>query len=1021
MPGSSDKLSHSYNKKHMFMKCISQTLCLFLLPFLGFSQDHILSQKVREAKANKQVFSKPNLFSFGGQAKASGKFSDILDEGQLLTLDLVNLKSLFMAGPEALEIELPTGTNKPLKLELVRHQLLTEDFTLLTSGSDEPLPYQPGIYYRGVVNGDAHSFAAISIFEDEIIGVLGTEKEGNMVLGRTDGTAKSANYIFYKDSDLLLDHNFECGASEEPVSEGKDEHGGGNEKVAKCVRAYLEAEFDLVTEKGGATGATNFLTGLFNAVAAAYQQETITTYVSQIFTWTTPDSYPTSSSSAALTSFRTTRPTFNGDVAALISRGAPTGGGIAWVDALCTSYAYSYNYIYSGYNNFPTYSWSVNVIAHEIGHNLGSPHTHACAWNGNNTAIDGCGPAIGANEGCSGPMPTAGTMMSYCHLVNGVGINFSLGFGPQPGDKIRSEVSGAPCLTVCASQCLTVTTSGTTVNCNGGNNGTATATATGGNGTYTYLWSNGATTQTIGNLVAGTYTVTVSAGTACTGTASRTVTAPAVLAGTTVVTNTSGGLNNGAINLTVSGGTPSYSFIWSNGRTTEDIINLAAGTYTVTITDSKGCTATRSATVGSSSAPSMTLSFSVTNASNGQSNGAINLTVSNGTAPFTYKWSNNAATEDLANIAAGTYSVTVTSASSGTATGSATVGSSSTPSMTLNFSATNASNGQNNGAINLTVSNGTAPFTYKWSNNATTEDLVNIAAGTYSVTVTSASSGTATGSATVGTNTSSCQSLPHAQSFENGLGLWTQATNDQMNWTLLNGPTPTAATGPDAASQGSFFIYTEATGNQNKLAFLLSPCFNIAGINKFTFSFNYHMFGTNSGNLRVQFSMNNGQTWSNAWNKSNNLGNSWYSASMTFTNNGNTSIRFRLYGKTGNGEASDMAFDNINIVQVNNLTDGEAEETSIVLNPETATGSLLSISPNPVSDEMTVAFYSQKGQPTAISIADQTGKIVRMMNMEVAEGNNYQTINTKGLPAGMYFLTLKDGQSRQVERFIVLR
>ncbi len=929
----------------MFMKYISQTLCLFLLPLLGFSQDHVLSQKVREAKASKQVFSKPNLFSFGGQTKSSGKFSDIIEEGQLLTLNLGNLKSLYQGGPDALEIELPIGTGKPLKLELVKHQLLTEDFTLVTSDSEQPQPYQPGVYYRGVVNGDANSFAAISIFEDEIIGVLGTEKDGNMVLGRADGTAKSANYVFYKDSDLLLDNNFECGASEEPVSEGKDDHSDGNEKVAKCVRAYLEAEYDLVTEKGGATGATNFLTGLFNAVAAAYQQEAITAYVSQIYTWTTPDSYPTNSTSSALTSFRSARPSFNGDVAALISRGAPTGGGIAWVDALCTSYAYSYCYIYSTYNNFPTYSWSVNVIAHEMGHNLGSPHTHACAWNGNNTAIDGCGPTAGANEGCSGPIPTKGTMMSYCHLLNGVGIDFNLGFGPQPGDKIRSEVSGASCLVVCASQCLTVTASGTNVSCNGGNNGTATAAASGGNSQYTYTWSNGATTQTISNLTAGTYTVTVFSGSTCTGTATRTVTAPAALTATTAVTNTSGGLNNGAINMTVSGGTPAYSFAWSNGRATEDIVNLAAGTYTVTITDSKGCTATKSATVGSSTAPAMTLSFSVTN----------------------------------------------------------------------------ASNGLNNGAINLTVSNGTAPFTYNWSNGATTEDLANIAAGTYSVTVTSATSGTATGSATVDNNTSTCQSLPHAQSFENGLGLWTQATNDQMDWTLLNSPTPTANTGPDAAAQGSFFIYTEATGNLNKLAYLLSPCFNIAGINKFAFSFNYHMYGAKTGNLRVQFSMNNGQTWSNAWTKSNNVGNNWYSTSMTFTNNGNTSIRFRLYGKTGNGETSDMAFDNINIVQVGNLTDGEEGEASIVLDPSWSAETALSINPNIVSDEMTVAFYSYKSQSATATICDQTGQVVRLMKLEVSEGNNFQRIQTAGLPAGMYLLRLDDGQSRQMGKFIIVR
>lgn len=930
------------------MKYIPLSLCMLLIPFLGFSQENILAQKVQAAKANKETFSKPSLFKFAGQAKSASQFNDIVADGQLLTLDIGSLKSLFLTGPEALEIELPTGGSKPLKLELVKHQLLTDDFTLITSTSNEqPVAYQPGVYYRGVVRGEKESFAAISVFEDEIIGVIGTQKEGNMVLGRTNGAAKSANYIFYKDADLLLDNSFECGAGEESVSGGKETHNPDNEKVAKCVRAYLEAEYDLVNEKGGATGATNFLTGLYNAVATAYQQEAITTYISQIYTWVTPDAYPTNSTPAALTSFRTTRPTFNGDVAALISRGAPTGGGIAWVDALCTSYAYSYCYIYSGYNQFPTYSWSVNVIAHEMGHNLGSPHTHACAWNGNNTAIDGCGPAAGANEGCSGPIPTGGgTMMSYCHLISGVGINFNLGFGPQPGDKIRAEVTGASCLTTCASQCLSITTSGNNVSCNGGNNGTATATATGGSNGYTYVWSNGATTQTISNLAAGTYTVTVSSGSSCTGTGSRTVTAPAALLGTTVVTNASNGQSNGAINLTVSGGTPAYTFLWSNGKTTEDNNNIAAGTYTVTITDSNGCTATKSATVGNT-----------------------------------------------------------------------------TTSMTLSFAVTNANSGQSNGAVNLTVSNGTAPFIFAWSNGATTEDLTNVAAGTYSVTVTSAVSGTATGSATVGTNTSGCQPLPHAQSFENGLGLWTQATNDQINWTLLNTPTPTVNTGPDAGSQGSYFAYTEATGNVNKTAYLLSPCFNIAGMNKFLFSFNYHMHGAKTGNLRVQFSLNNGTTWNTAWNKSGNMGNAWYSTTMTFTNNGGTSVMFRLYGKTGNGETSDMAFDNINIVQVGSLDDGEQSEATIVLDPDMdiVDAAQLALSPNPVSNEMTVAFRSENGQPSTITITDQTGRPLQTIQVEAVEGNNYHEINVASLPAGLYFLTLEDGQSSRVERFVVLR
>jgi len=931
------------------MKNISLLICLFIFPFLGHAQSNALAQKVQAAKSKNSGFTKPTLFQFAGQAKAASQFDDLVAEGQLLTLDLSTLKSFYLSGPENFELALPNGNQPPITLELVRHQLLTDDFTLVTSTSNgQAIPYQPGVYYRGIVKGNENSIAAISIFEDEIIGVVSTLKEGNMVLGRTDGTAKSANYIFYKEDDLLLENSFECGAGEEPVSEGKATPNTGNEKVEKCVRAYLEAEYDLVTEKGGATQAANFLTGLFNAVAAAYQAEAITTNVSQIFTWTTADPYATSSTSAALTSFRNYRTTYNGDVAHLISRGAPTGGGIAWVGALCTSFAYAYSFINSNYSNFPTYSWSVNVIAHEMGHNLGSPHTHACSWNGNNTAIDGCGPAIGANEGCNAPLPAQGTMMSYCHMVSGVGINFNLGFGQQPGDRIRSQITAANCLSTCATACLTVSTSGNNVSCAGGNNGTASASTSGGNGSYTYAWSNGGTTQSINNLAAGTYTVTVSSGTNCTGTASRIVTAPAALSTSTVVTNTSNGQNNGAINLTVSGGSPAYSFGWSNGKTTEDISGLAPGTYTVTVTDSKGCVTTKSATVGSASVPPITLSFSVTNTNSGQNTGAITLTVSGGLAPFTYLWSNGKTTKDITGLAAGTYTVTVTGANAATKAGSATVG-------------TNANGG--------------------------------------------------------GGCTSA--SLPYSESFESGLGIWSQATNDQMDWSIGSGSTPTALTGPTAAAHGSFYAFTESTGFTNKLAYLLSPCFNIAGVSKFQVSFAYHMYGAQMGTLRLQFSLNNGTTWSTVWTKQGNQGTSWKVQTLNFTNNGGSSIRFRVFGTTG-GDTSDMAIDNFGVVQTGNLNNDEPSGTAIVLNAETVATSL-SLSPNPVADELTVAFDSALEQDHKITISDQTGRTLKTIRMEAVEGNNYYQLDVAGLPAGMYFLTVEAGHNRRVERFVVLR
>ncbi len=127
---------------------------------------------------------------------------------------------------------------------------------------------------------------------------------------------------------------------------------------------------------------------------------------------------------------------------------------MAWLNVLCggTGSRMAYSGINSGFNNVPTYSWSVEVVTHEQGHNMGSKHTHACAWNGNNTAIDGCGQQAGYSEGtcATGPIPsTGGTIMSYCHL-NAVGINFNNGFGTQPKNVIVNNINAATCLTACS-------------------------------------------------------------------------------------------------------------------------------------------------------------------------------------------------------------------------------------------------------------------------------------------------------------------------------------------------------------------------------------------------------------------------------------------------------------------------------------------------------------------------------------------------------------------------------------------
>ena len=148
---------------------------------------------------------------------------------------------------------------------------------------------------------------------------------------------------------------------------------------------------------------------------------------------------------------------------------------------------------------------------------------------------------------------------------------------------------------------LTANASSTPVSCNGGNNGTATVGVTGGLGPFSYSWSpGGQTTQTITGLTAGSYTVTVTDdATLCTTTATTTVNQPGALSSGIAVTNVSCfGDNTGSLDLTVTGGTPPYTFSWSpGGENTEDLFNLVAGTYTVLITDARGCELTDSATV----------------------------------------------------------------------------------------------------------------------------------------------------------------------------------------------------------------------------------------------------------------------------------------------------------------------------------------------------------------------------------------------------------------------------------------
>lgn len=255
-----------------------------------------------------------------------------------------------------------------------------------------------------------------------------------------------------------------------------------------------------------------------------------------------------------------------------------------------------------------------------------------------------------------------------------------------------------------------------------------------GIGTANYSWSNGATTATVNNLAVGTYYVTTTGGT-CT------------LIDTVVIddagyVSVSIGLSSSCLPdfafAIPSGGIAPYTYVWSTGSTINAIATPTPGaSYQVTITDTNGCTHDTTYTIPNP--PALSATATVVDANCGNKDGTIDITVVGGTSPFSHQWSTrNAISEDMTGLYPGTYSTTVTDNAGCTHVVSPIQVAGQTP-TTINAAITRANAANNSGEIDLTVTNATP--SYLWSNGATTEDITNLSAGVYAVTITDAVSG----------------------------------------------------------------------------------------------------------------------------------------------------------------------------------------------------------------------------------------------------------------------------------------
>lgn len=443
------------------------TLLVMMMTFSATSQ-HV-AQKVQELKNQKSRFVPISVLSPSATISDT-EVKKAVQHATLAKLDKAKVNEVVRNAYETIALEIPFK-GSTLIVDLYKVSIYHPNFHLDTDKQSN-VSFEAGAHYRGIIRDEANSIVSMNFFRGEMNGIVSSTPLNNVVIGKLDKPGNTEDYIVYSDADLLVANQSGCEVPE-PDQDFRQMRQASSQletnavaNANRCVTMYFEMDYQLyLSNQSNVTTTNNWMSSVFNNVQTLFANAGISTSLKNVFVWTSLDPYSGNSSSIYLNKFKELRPVFDGDVGHLIGIDAGMLGGVASsVAGVCGTASQCYSDVDPGYNTVPTYSWTVQVITHEIGHLLGSAHTHSCVWNGNNTPIDNCGPkAVPNSEGTSCMstppiIPTStqkGSIMSYCHLIATVGISFNNGFGTQPTQRMIQTINGATCLSNdCVNTCI---------------------------------------------------------------------------------------------------------------------------------------------------------------------------------------------------------------------------------------------------------------------------------------------------------------------------------------------------------------------------------------------------------------------------------------------------------------------------------------------------------------------------------------------------------------------------------------
>lgn len=453
---------------------MKKLLLLLLISSSIFAQNSgKIAEKITQYQKENKHFADFSIFAVNNNYQNTD-YKKTTDNATIATLDLEKVNQIVAQKNDFLEIQFPyQGEN--ISVLLYKVDIKTEEFQLDTD-KQKNVAVEKGVHYRGIIKNDLKSLVSFNFFNNQMSAIVSGDKYSNVVIGKLKTPNNTSNYIIYSDATMKVANSFVCSTKDvDPKTLENTSQDKTTLLTNRCATIYFEMDYDLYQSNNSSISECNvWMSSVFNNVQTLYANDNINVAFNSLFVWTSQDPYDGTSSFENLNLFHQTRPVFNGDLGQLVGIDGGFGGVATAINGLCSENNFSYSDVYHDFNTVPTFSWTVQVITHELGHLLGSPHTHGCYWNGNNTSIDGCGPTANVQytEGscATGPIPsgqTKGTIMSYCHLIQGVGISFNNGFGPQPAARIFQSVNaatclGSDCITTCINKVASISTSNVT-------------------------------------------------------------------------------------------------------------------------------------------------------------------------------------------------------------------------------------------------------------------------------------------------------------------------------------------------------------------------------------------------------------------------------------------------------------------------------------------------------------------------------------------------------------------------------